>query len=78
VSRCYLYRGRRSGNRAVPLMTGDEVKRIRARQKMSQSEFARALAVPVRTLQQWEQGKRSPRSAAVALLKLMGRCRAKK
>jgi putative transcriptional regulator len=52
-------------------MTGRDVKRIRARLKLSQSGFAKLLGVPVRTLQQWEQGRQSPNAAGVSLLKLV-------
>jgi putative transcriptional regulator len=37
---------------------------------VSQAEFARMLGVSVRTLQAWEQGKRSPSGAAKTLLKI--------
>jgi putative transcriptional regulator len=37
---------------------------------MSQSEFALLLGVSVRTLQDWEQGRRQPSGAAKALLKV--------
>ena len=41
-----------------------------ARQKsgLSQADFARLLGVSVRTLQDWEQGRRSPTGAARSLL----------
>jgi putative transcriptional regulator len=35
---------------------------------MSQSEFAKLLGVSVRTLQDWEQGRRQPTGAARSLL----------
>lgn len=35
---------------------------------LSQSEFARLLGVSVRTLQEWEQGRRSPSGPARTLL----------
>ena len=54
----------------MPLMTGKDVKRIRDKLGLSQSEFAELLQVPVRTLQQWEQDRQEPRSSAVSLLKL--------
>lgn len=43
-----------------------------ARQKLgaSQAEFARFLGVSLRTLQDWEQGRREPSGAAKALLKV--------
>jgi len=40
----------------------------RYRVKMSQSEFARLLGVSVRTLQEWEQGRREPSGAARSLI----------
>jgi len=49
-----------------------EVFAARARRAvaLSQSEFARLLGVSVRTLQQWEQGRREPRGAAKTLIAL--------
>ena len=41
---------------------------IRARTRLSQAEFARLLGVSVRTLQEWEQGRRAPSGAARTLL----------
>lgn len=38
---------------------------------LSQSEFARALPISVRTLQEWEQGRRNPTGAANALIELV-------
>ena len=45
---------------------------ISARQSvnLTQREFARLLNVSVDTVQDWEQGRRSPRGAAVTLLKI--------
>ena len=40
---------------------------------MSQSEFARATGVSVRTLQEWDQGRKVPSGAAQSLLKLVSR-----
>ena len=41
-----------------------------ARQKigLSQSEFAKMLGVSLRTLQEWEQGRRNPSGAAKSLI----------
>lgn len=36
----------------------------------SQSEFARLLGVSVRTLQEWEQGRRQPSGAAQSLMRV--------
>lgn len=41
---------------------------LRARMGLSQTQFARLLGVSVRTLQQWEQGRRHPTGPARRLL----------
>ncbi len=46
------------------------VAEIRSRMNLSQSEFARLLGVSVRTLQDWEQGRRSPSGPARTLLQV--------
>ena len=45
---------------------------IQARQStgMSQAEFASVLSISKRTLQEWEQGRRSPSGAAQALIRI--------
>ena len=45
----------------------------RVQSGLSQSEFARATGVSVRTLQEWEQGRKVPSGAAQSLLKLISR-----
>lgn len=47
-----------------------DVKRIRTEYALSQSEFAAMLGVSVKTLQNWEQGRRSPQGAARILLQV--------
>jgi putative transcriptional regulator len=44
------------------------VRRIRKKIHMSQSEFARYFGVSTRTVQQWEQGRRVPTGASRAFL----------
>jgi putative transcriptional regulator len=48
---------------------------VAARMKcgLSQSQFAAALQISPRTLQQWEQGRRQPSGAADTLLKIVAR-----
>ena len=45
---------------------------VQARQStgLSQSEFAAALSISKRTLQEWEQGRRAPSGAAQALIRI--------
>ena len=45
-----------------------KVAETRARVGLSQVEFARLLGVSVRTLQEWEQGRRAPSGPARTLL----------
>lgn len=45
-----------------------EVRDLRRRARLTQVEFAARLGVPVETIRNWEQGKRSPRGPARALL----------
>lgn len=44
--------------------------RVRKASGLSQVEFAKVLGVSVRTLQDWEQGRRKPSGAAATLLKI--------
>lgn len=45
----------------------------RLKSGLSQSEFAAALNISPRTLQQWEQGRRQPSGAAETLLRIVAR-----
>ena len=48
----------------------EDIKAIRSKLNMSQSEFAFMIGVSVATLQNWEQGRRTPEGPARALLKI--------
>ena len=52
----------------IPDVTG-----IRAKTGLSQARFAALLGVSVRTLQDWEQGRRAPSGAARTLLMIADR-----
>ncbi|HVZ54321.1 MAG TPA: helix-turn-helix domain-containing protein [Pseudolabrys sp.] len=49
------------------------VRQVRARYGLTQAAFAEKIEVPIETLRNWEQGKRTPRGPARALLKLIDR-----
>lgn len=44
---------------------------IRNKLNLSQFEFASLMGVSVRTVQEWEQGRRKPSGSAVALLRIV-------
>lgn len=49
------------------------IARTRLKTGLSQTEFAEALRISPRTLQQWEQGRRKPSGAAETLLRIVAR-----
>ena len=57
--------GKKSASRRTTLVT-PHVREVRA-----QAEFARVLQVNVKTLQNWEQERRSPTGPAAALIKIV-------
>jgi len=48
----------------------NEVVQARQSTGLSQAEFASALSISKRTLQEWEQGRRAPSGAAQALIRI--------
>ncbi|MBF0399832.1 MAG: type II toxin-antitoxin system MqsA family antitoxin [Magnetococcales bacterium] len=60
------------GRRVTVQIPGD-VKVIRDRMELSQSAFAGILGVSVRTVQEWEQGRRKPSGPAASLLRIAQR-----
>jgi putative transcriptional regulator len=49
-------------------MRAPDIKAVRDSLKMSQAEFSMMIGVSIRTLQNWEQGRREPDGPARALL----------
>ena len=58
-----LKRGEHGRVTRVPSISG-----VREKTGLSQAKFAKLLGVSVRTLQEWEQGRRAPSGAARTLL----------
>jgi putative transcriptional regulator len=50
------------------VVAGPDVKAIRAKTKLSQAKFAEKLHIPVATVRDWEQHRRSPDAPARTLL----------
>ena len=67
-----ILRGEREASRRFEIEAPD-VRLIRERLDLSQREFAGLLGVSVKTLQNWERGRRSPRGAARVLLQVAER-----
>lgn len=51
-------------------IAANEVAAARIKSGLSQTEFAQALQISPRTLQEWEQGRRKPSGAAKALIQI--------
>jgi putative transcriptional regulator len=54
-----------------PKFDATYARRVRSQTRLTQAEFASRIGVPIETVRNWEQGKRSPRGPARALLKLL-------
>jgi len=52
------------------LIAPNDVAAARLKTGLSQSQFAQALHISARTLQEWEQGRRQPSGAAQALIQI--------
>ena len=61
--------GKKKPNRVFEI-EAPEIKMVRKTLSVSQSEFAMMIGVSVRTLQNWEQGRRKPEGPAKALLRI--------
>ncbi len=65
-----ILRGRQKPSRRT-VFRSSGVRVIRERTSLSQSEFAQLIGVSVKTLQNWEQDRRSPTGPAAALLSII-------
>ncbi len=64
-----IRRGRIGASRKFAFQP-DDIREIRSKLRLSQSEFALLIGVSVATLQNWEQGRRHPEGPARALLRI--------
>lgn len=67
-----IMRGEKEPSRSFEVAEPD-VKGIREQYKLSQRQFASLLGISVKTLQNWEQGRRSPRGPARVLLQVVAK-----
>lgn len=67
-----ILKGRAAPSRAFEV-EAPEVRKLRERFDLSQAEFAALLGISVDTLQNWEQGRRTPRGPAQVLLKVVAK-----
>ncbi|MEA2940683.1 MAG: putative transcriptional regulator [Bradyrhizobium sp.] len=56
---------------AADAATAPTARDLRRRARLTQTEFAARLGVPVETIRNWEQGKRLPRGPSRALLTII-------
>ena len=63
----------KEGKAIVHEFTSVDVKNIRAKVGMSQSEFASAFGIRVSTLRHWERGDRTPHGPALVLLNVVAK-----
>ena len=64
-----ILRGDKEASRTF-VVEPPNVRHIREGYALSQTEFATLLGISVKTLQNWEQGRRNPRGAARVLLQV--------
>ena len=63
----------KKGKAVIHEFTAVDVKKIRAKIGMSQSEFASAFGISVSTLRHWERGDRTPHGPALVLLNVVAK-----
>lgn len=64
-----ILRGKAKASRTF-IVPVPNVRKIRANYKLSQNEFAALMGISVKTLRNWEQGRRVPEGAARVLLQV--------
>ena len=64
-----ILRGEKSPSRSF-LLESLNVRHIREQYALTQQEFATLLGVSIKTLRNWEQGRRSPHGSALVLLQV--------
>jgi putative transcriptional regulator len=67
-----IMRGEAPASRIFAVDRAD-VRRVRSRYRLSQSGFAALLGISVKTLRNWEQGRRTPEGPARVLLQVAAR-----
>ncbi len=65
-----MKRGERRASRVFKYSPLD-IKKIREKTGLSQSQFSTLIHVSIKTLQNWEQGRRRPHGPALALLTIL-------
>lgn len=68
-----LRRSQRQRIIAGDIRSGEDIAALRAFVGLTQAQFAAALGISARTLQNWEQGRRKPEGPALALLRIAAR-----
>lgn len=65
-----IKRGKTSPSRVFAFTPG-EIKQIRENLGLSQQQFSDLVFISIKTLQNWEQGRRQPQGPALALLMIL-------
>lgn len=65
-----IKRGKLKPSRAFEIDPQNDIVKVRGKLGVSQSKFAAILGISTDTLQNWEQGRRSPTGPAKVLLKI--------
>lgn len=69
----FVKTGKKSRGMRIHIPPESDTKLIRKNLNMSQSQFSKTFGFNLRTLQEWEQGRRVPDQSAKALLKVIAK-----